>query len=127
MDVRQVRAGDREPHRFGAGREQQPVVRDHAAVGECHRVVFRIDRRDVDLQAQIDMVVAVKVIRPQRQPVLRRAAGEIVLRKVRAVDWRRIVVAQHHDAALIILPPQHLGGSESGRAAADDHDPVRHV
>ena len=61
----------------------------------------------------------------QRQPFLRRAAGEIVLRQVRPVDRRRIVAAQHDDAALVFPPPQHLGRSESRRAAADDHDPPR--
>jgi hypothetical protein len=79
------------------------------------------------LQSQIDMVVAVEIIRPQRQPVCWRAAGEIILGEVRPVDRRRIVIAQHHDAAAKVLTPQHLGCCESGGAAADDHHLVRHV
>ena len=37
------------------------------------------------------------------------------------------LAAQHHDAAVKILPPQHLGGGKSRRAAADDHDPAGRI
>jgi hypothetical protein len=38
-----------------------------------------------------------------------RRAREIVLGKIRTIDGRGIVVAQHDDAALVLLAPQHLG------------------
>jgi len=91
--MRQVRARNGEPHRLCAGRKQELVVRNRAAIGERQAIVSRVDRRDIGRQPQIDMVVAVEIIRPQRQPVFRRAAGEIVLRQVRPVDRRRLVVA----------------------------------
>src|SRR5205823_1724575 len=37
------------------------------------------------------------------------------------------LVAQHHDAAAITLPPQHLGCGKSRRATADDHDPAGRI
>ena len=36
-------------------------------------------------------------------------------------------MAQHHDAAAIVLPPQHLGGGKARRAAADNHDPTGRI
>ena len=125
VDMRLVGARDRQADRLGAGREQQPVVGDRAPVGEHDLARTRIDAGDVRLEPQIDAVLGIEAVRAQRHPILRRAAGEIVLGQVRPVDGRRIVVAQHDDAALIVLAPEHLGRREAGRAAADDHDPVR--
>ena len=64
----------------------------------------------------------IKLVGAQRQPILRRAAGEIILGQIGPVDRRRAIVAQHHDAAAIVAPPQHLGRGEAGGAAADDDD-----
>src|SRR6185503_13785241 len=36
-------------------------------------------------------------------------------------------MAQHHDAAAIILSPQHLGGGKARRPAADNHDPAGRI
>ena len=45
-DVRLVGAGDRQANRLGAGREQQPVVRDRAPVGERDLARAHIDAGD---------------------------------------------------------------------------------
>ena len=114
--------GNRQPHRLGAGRQQQAVVGNGAAAGEDDIARLGIDRGDFAVEPQVDLGIGVKIVRPQRQPILRRAAGEIILRQVRPVDRRRGIVAQHDDAAAKLLPPQHLGRGKARRAAADDHD-----
>ena len=121
------RAGNGQAHRLRAGRQQQPVVGDLAAVRQHHFVRARIDARDIGLEAQVDAVVRVEVVAAQRDPFLGRVAGEIILGEVRTIDRRGIVVAQHDDAALVLLAPQHLGRREAGRAAAHDHDLVRRL
>ena len=70
------------------------------------------------------MSFGVKTIGAQRQPILRRAAGEIILGQVRPVHRRRGIAAQHDDTAAILLPPQHFGRGESRRTSADDDDLV---
>jgi hypothetical protein len=73
-------------------------------------------------EPQVYISFGVKVVRAQRQPILRRCAGEIVFRQVRPVDRGAASLLSMHNAAGKFLPPQHLGRSESRRAAADDHD-----
>ena len=117
--------GNRQAHGLRAGRQQQPVVGDLAAVGQRDLARARIDGGDVGLEPQVDAVLGVEVVAAQRHPFLGRVAGEIVLGEVGPVDRRGVVVAQHDDAALVLLAPQHLGRREAGSAAAHDHDPVR--
>ena len=102
-------AGRREASR----RRERDLARSH------------VDCRDRRIEPKVDRVVGIEARVAQRHPFLRRAAGEIVLGQVRPVDRRRVVAAQHDDAALVFPPPQHLGRGESRRAAADDHDPPR--
>ena len=85
-------------------------------------MLLGIDRGDLGAKPQIDFAFAIKIVRPQRQPILRRAAGEIILGQVRPVDRRRGVVAHHDDAAAKPAPAQHFGRRKAGRAAADDDD-----
>ena len=91
-------------------------------VGERDFARAGVDGRDGRIQAKVDGIVGIKTLVAQRQPIFLRAAGEIVLRQIGPIDRRRIVAAQHDDAALVFLPAQHLGRGEPRRAAADDHD-----
>src|SRR5438093_484651 len=84
-----------------------------------------IDCGDGRLQPQVDALFGVEAVCAQRDPLLRRVAGQVILGQVRPVHGRRVVVAQHHNAALVALAAQHLGGGETGRAAADNHDLLR--
>ena len=77
--MRLVGAWYRQPYRLGAGRQQQPVVGNGLASGENDLASPGIDRYDLGLEPQIDRGLRVKIGRPQREPILRRAAGEIVL------------------------------------------------
>ena len=110
--------------RLGAGREKQAIERNCLGVRERHLARSGVDRGHGRIQAQIDRVVGIEGLVAKRQPLFGGAAGEIVLRQVWAVDRRRIVAAQHDDAALIFLPPQHLGRGEPCCPAADDHNLV---
>ena len=105
-DMRLIGARDRQANRLGAGGEQQPVVRDLAPVGERDLARTRVDTGDVRLEPQVDAVLRIEAVRTQRHPILGRLAGEVVLGEVRPVDGRRVVIAQHDDAALVLLAPQ---------------------
>ncbi len=123
--VRRLGAGEGRGHRLGAGREKQAIVGKLVAGRERDFTRAGVDGRDGRFQAKVDGVVGIELGVAKRQPLFRRAAGEIVLGQIRPVDRRRVVAAQHDDAALVFLPAQHLGCGKSRRAAADDHDCVR--
>ena len=67
-------------------------------------------------------LLGVELGRSERNPLLGRGAGEIVLRQIGPIVGRRVVGAQHREAAGVAFPPQHLGGSVARGAAADDDD-----
>ena len=90
--LRSVGAGNRRPHRIGASRDQQRAELPMRAIVERHGARRRIDRGHATAQLQIDAALAVQIRRPQRNPVVLRFAGQVVLRQVRPID-RRIVVA----------------------------------
>jgi hypothetical protein len=127
MDMRLVGAWHRQAYRLRAGRQQEPVIGHNAAAGEHDVARLGIDRDDIALEPQVDMSFRVKTVRPQRQPIFRRAAGEVIFRQVRPIHRRRSIVAQHDNAAGKFLPPQHLGRGKTRRAAADDHDSTGHI
>ena len=122
VHVRQIGARERQLHRLGAGRQQQRVEGQRRAVAERQLLGARIECGHLGLEPERDVVFRVPVVAAQRHPVLRRAAGQIVLRQVGAIDGRSIVIAQHGDAAGKTAPPQHLGSGKAGRPAADNDD-----
>ena len=124
-DLPRARAGDGEPHRLGAGRQEQSVVLKCGPAGEFDCARSRIDSGDGRLETKVDAVFRIEAIRAKRKPILGRVAGEIILGEIRPIDRRRIVAAQHDDLAVILLPPEPFGRGEARRAAADDHDPFR--
>jgi len=125
MHVRLIGGRNRQPHRLGAGRQQQAVVTEARPVGAPHLALLRIDGDDLGLEPQIDLAVAVEILRAQRHPVFRRAAGEIILGQIGPVDRRRRVVADHRDAAAEAVATQHLSRGEARGTAADDDDGLR--
>ncbi len=58
------------------------------AVGERDLARLGIDRGDVAVQPEVDAGLGIETVRTQRHPVLRRAAGEIILGQVRPIDRR---------------------------------------
>ena len=127
VHVRQVHARQRQPHRLGAGREQQPVVGELAAVAERRlRARRRRCRATVVFEPQVDALVGVEARR-------RAAAPSPPARCRPGSPWTGSAdrpAARRRRSASTMLPcvalaPQHLGGREAGRAAADDHDLLR--
>ena len=123
--MRGVGARDRQFHRLGASRQQQAVEGNPAAIGKRDLARARIDTGRMRLQPQVDAIVSVKTLRPQRDPVLGRGAGEIILGEIGPVDGSGVVVAEHDNAAAILLAAEHLGGGETCRSASNDHDLFR--
>ena len=76
---------------------------------------------------QLDFVVRIKIVGPQRHPLFGRTARQVILGQVRPIDRRRRILAQHNNATVIAAPPQHLGRRKAGRAAANDHDAARSI
>jgi hypothetical protein len=117
-----VGSRDGKPNRFGPGRQQQPVIGNLTAACENDFSGTSIDVGSRLAQARLDMIFEIKALLAQRHVIERSGAGEIVLGKVWPVVRQRIVAAQHDDAALIALPPQHFGRGEAGGSASDDDD-----
>ena len=116
------RRRDGQANRLGSGREQQPVVGNPASVREHDLAGTGVDAGCIRLETQVDLVLRIEAFSAQRNPVLRRLAGEVVLGKIGPIDGWRFVVAEHDDAALISFAAQFLGRGKTGRAAADDND-----
>ena len=105
MDILLVSTRDRQPNRLCTRRQQQTVIRNGTASGDDDISGFAIDGGNIAVEPKVDAGLRVKVLRAQRQPILRRAAGEIILRQIGPVDRRRGIVADHDDAAAKLLPP----------------------
>ena len=63
--------------------------------------------------------------RPQRDPVLRRRSGQVVLRQVRPIHRRGRLRREQGDRALVSFAPQHLRCRRPRRASPDDGDGSR--
>ena len=95
VHMRLVGTGYRKPHWLRARRQQQSVVRHPFASGENEFAGLRIDPRDFTVEPQFNSVRGIEIVRPQRHPVHRRGAGQIILGQIRTVDGRRGIVAEH--------------------------------
>ncbi len=63
MHVRQVRAGNRQTDRLGAGRQQQRAIADPAFVAEGDDLLRGIDLGDAGIQPDLDPVLGVELLR----------------------------------------------------------------
>ena len=98
------------------------VVGQPFAVAQYNLTGTHVDPGHVRVQAQVDRVLGVEASGTQRYPFLGRGAGKVVLGQVRPVHRRRVVIAEHRDAAFVSLAPQALRRCETGGTAADDDD-----
>ena len=85
VHVRQILAGQAEMDRLGAGREQQRVVWKRRALPRAPPSSRRCRCASPRAAHEIDVMLGVEVRRAQRDPLLGRVAGEVVLREVRPV------------------------------------------
>ena len=80
MDMWLIGARNRQAHRLRTRRQQQTVKGNIVTACEDDVTRLGIDRGDLDIEPQIDVGFGVKTVRAQRQPILLRTAGEIILR-----------------------------------------------
>src|SRR6266481_4525028 len=125
MDMRKIAARNAEVDRFGAGGEEQRAEALLGAVCEPDFADLRIYRDRAGAELQLDPLFPVEIGRAQRYPLLRRVAGQVVLRQIGSIIRSRVIGAQHRDRAGIALAPQHLGRGVSRRTAAEDDDRLR--
>ena len=113
-------------NRLRAGREQQRVVRDRRRVLRSRpSSPCDVDAASTRPRTIVDVVLGVESVGAQRDPLLGRVAGEIVLREVRAVVRRVRVVVDHVTRPSIAAAAQHLGRGAARGARADDDDARR--
>jgi hypothetical protein len=117
-----VRAGNRQPRWIGTGREEQRTIRPIRSVVETHRPPGRIDRYHATAEDQLDTLLHVEVIRPERDPIVLRFTGEEVLRQVRPIDGWISIGADQKERSVVPLAPEHLGRGHACRSSADDDD-----
>ncbi len=111
VHVGQVGTRQRKSNRVGAGGEQETVESVRGTVRELHLALRRVERRDLRVVHEIDPMLGVKARRAQRDPLLGRVAGEVVLREVRTIVRRVGLRVEHRDAPAVAEPAEHLGGA----------------
>ena len=126
MNVRKAGAGDIELHRLSPGCEKQGVVGVAAAIGQRHLPAGNIDRRHLSIEMQIDFPFAVELGRPQRNPALGRAPGQIVFRKIGPVAGQVRVGAEHRDPASEAFAAKRFRRGITRRPTANDEDRCWH-
>ena len=124
MHVREVRPGELQPHRLGAGREDQGVESDRQAAAHFHGVAREIERGRTAAY-DLDVVVLVEASRTNWNPLLRRISGEVVLGQIWAVVWRVGVIVDHGHGAGESTASEHLRRRRPRGTSADDHDSPR--
>ena len=112
-------------HRIGAGGNQQRIEPVRLAALELDDALLEIERRRARLKHEVDLLVRVELGRAQRNPVFLGRARQVVLRQIRTIAWRRVVRAEHRDRSVVALPPKHVRGRETSRAAAKNEDGFR--
>ena len=127
VDMRQVGAGNAEPDRIGSGGDQQRAIGQHAAVRQPQLLRGGLDRRDPHAELQADPLFGVEIERPQRNPIFRGGAGEVVFRQVGPVVRRRVIGAEQGHRPGVALLAQGFGGRVSRSTPADDDNRVRQV
>ena len=123
-DVRLVGAGDRQPDRLGAGREQQPVEARSCGRRPARRAVAAVSRRGRGRRrAPAGCRAARRSSRTCRKThCLGGLAGEEVLGEVRPVDRQLRIGGEQGHLAVESLAAQHLGRGEAGGATSDDDE-----
>ena len=122
----EVAAGDREPARLGAGREQQPVVAQPLAVVEHDFPLSQVQLDRGPPDAQLDGVVGVEALGLDVDRLALGVAAEIVLRQRRALVRTFLLGADQRDAPVEAFLAQCLGGLCAGQSGADDDERLEH-
>jgi hypothetical protein len=120
VHARAVESGDRQSDRRRAGGDQQPVVRDAAAVFEHHLALADVDLLGAAaLERDAELAVVVGTVPQVRAGLLDLAAQQIGDRHARV---RRLgLVADDRDGVAWRLLAQRLGRDDTGRPGAQDY------
>ena len=119
MNAREIRAGNRQLDGLRARGDDQRVERNLLLPGDDHAAAH-VDAACFDAHDPNAMLL-VEARRPERDPLLGRVAGEIILGEVRPVVWRAFVGLDDHDRACVSAASKHFDGSRSS-CAGTDHD-----
>ena len=102
------------------GGDDQLVVAELAAVGECHRLRGGVDRPHAVAEPHGDVVVLVELRGPERHVV--GLGAQHFLRQRRPVVRQVVLVADDRDGTAVFGPTQLFGSAGSRQSAADDDD-----
>src|SRR5258708_21522864 len=81
-----------------------------------------VDAGGVRAKSQIDAVLRIEAVGPQRDPLLRCLSSEIILREIGPIDGWHFLAAYYDKVSLVSLATQFLGRREACRPAAHDDD-----
>ena len=121
VDAGQVRPGQWQAARGGAGGQQEPLVADALARGQLQLVAGRGDRADRGRGAQLDLVVGVEPVLVHIQAVAVGLAAQVRLGQRRPLIGLFGFVAEQQQAAVEAVGAQGLGCSGAGQTGTDDH------
>jgi hypothetical protein len=125
--MRQMGARKVQPHRLGAGGQQERAIGQAAAIGQLQLALGGVDTHHLGSQAHVDVLLLIKLCRPQRQPLGGGGSGQKVLRQIRSVARQVRVAAEHRHRPGVAFTAQCFGSSLPGRTAAHDDDGFRHA
>ena len=118
----QLRAGDREPSRLGAGGQQQAVVAQPLAVVEGQLARRRVQAHRRSAEAQLDVVPGVEALVVDVDLLAADLATQVLLGQRRALVGPLVLGPDQHHAPVEALVAQGLGRLRAGQARADDHE-----
>ena len=104
-----------------AGGEHEMAIVDRLAGGELQLARCAVDRHGM-VRDQLDVLIVIKLLRPEHQRVRTAGALEIGLRQRRPLIWQMSLVVDDRDAILVAELAQGSRDLESGVAGADDQN-----
>ena len=122
MHMGQVSAGNGQAHGLGTRGQQQRAIAHAAAILQVQALLHRVNAPHARVQAQVDVVFLVKAARPQRQPIGRCRACQVIFGQVGPVAGQRGIGTEQRDRAGVALEAQGFSGRMARCAAPDDHD-----
>src|SRR6185436_18511043 len=126
VHARQLGTVDPEPARPRTGRDQGTLEGDPLAALEDDLVRVEVKLVDRRLEAQLDVVLGVEVIRERMRLFARRLAAQVVLRERRAFVRKLRLVAEEDQPAVVTPVSKRLGGLCAGESATDYHEGMAH-
>ena len=121
VHARQVRTGNLQAPVSTPGRDQQLRVRDVFARIEMDTPAGRIDAHD-RVSDQLDVVLLVPGARPDQPSGQVLLPAEVGLGQRRAAKWEAWLGPDQHDAPVVTLFAQRLGGDTTGHPRTGDDD-----